>query len=290
MKTRNIFLSAFAALAFLAIGFASCSKTDINRPGQFRVLLTDAPGDYIAAEIDIVKVEVKVDAGKHNKEDRFGDGDRHEDDHNRRKDEFGEWIDLNYTPGVIDVMTLRNGVDAKIAEGNIVGTVRKVRVTLGTKNTVTTKDGVKHDLVLQNETENYLYVHLHNEHRGHGRDQAAAADKEVVIDFDVARSIIEENGVYYLRPKIRPFHDQNAGAIEGKVLPANIFAVVTALDASGAEVAKALPKPDGEFKIRGLADGTYTLKFEATGYQSQNASVTAVKGKCVKVNTVTLIK
>jgi hypothetical protein len=181
-------------------------------------------------------------------------------------------------------------VDAKIAEGNIVGTVRKVRVTLGTKNTVTTKDGVKHDLVLQNETENYLYVHLHNEHRGHGRDQAAAADKEVVIDFDVARSIIEENGVYYLRPKIRPFHDQNAGAIEGKVLPANIFAVVTALDASGAEVAKALPKPDGEFKIRGLADGTYTLKFEATGYQSQNASVTAVKGKCVKVNTVTLIK
>jgi len=187
-------------------------------------------------------------------------------------------------------MTLRNGVDAKIAEGNIVGTVRKVRVTLGTKNTVTTKDGVKHNLVLQNETENYLYVHLHNEHRGHGRDQAAAADKEVVIDFDVARSIVEENGVYYLRPKIRPFHDQNAGAIEGKVLPANIFAVVTALDASGAEVAKALPKPDGEFKIRGLADGTYTLKFEATGYQSQNASVTAVKGKCVKVNTITLTK
>ena len=263
MKTRNIFLSAFAALAVLAIGFASCSKTDVNRPGQFRVLLTDAPGDYIAAEIDIVKVEVKVDAGKHHKDDRFGDGDRHEDDHNRRKDEFGEWIDLNYTPGVIDVMTLRNGVDAKIAEGNIVGTVRKVRVTLGTKNTVTTKDKVKHDLVLQNPTENYLYVHLHDEHRGHGRDQAAAADKEVVIDFDVARSIVEENGVYYLRPKIRPFHDQNAGAIEGKVLPANIFAVVTALDASGAEVAKALPKPDGEFKIRGLADGTYTLKFEA---------------------------
>ena len=60
MKTRNIFLSAFAALAVLAIGFASCSKTDLNRPGQFRVLLTDAPGDYIAAEIDIVKVEVKV--------------------------------------------------------------------------------------------------------------------------------------------------------------------------------------------------------------------------------------
>ena len=290
MKTRNIFLSAFAALAVLAIGFTSCSKTDLNRPGQFRVLLTDAPGDYIAAEIDIVKVEVKVDAGKNCKDDRFADGDRHEDDHNKRKDEFGEWIDLKYTPGIIDVMTLRNGVDAKIAEGNIMGTVRKVRITLGTKNTVTTKDGVKHNLVLQNPTENYLYVHLHNEHRGRGRDQAAAADKEVVIDFDVARSIVEENGVFYLRPKVRPFHDQNAGAIEGKVLPANIFAVVTALDASGAEVAKALPKPDGEFKIRGLADGTYTLNFEATGYKTQTTTVTAVKGQAVKVNTITLVK
>lgn len=133
MKTRNIFLSAFAALAVLAIGFTSCSKTDLNLPGQFRVLLTDAPGDYIAAEIDIVKVEVKVDAGKNCKDDRFADGDRHEDDHNKRKDEFGEWIDLKYTPGIIDVMTLRNGVDAKIAEGNIMGTVRKVRITLGTK-------------------------------------------------------------------------------------------------------------------------------------------------------------
>ncbi|MEN9745297.1 MAG: hypothetical protein RL640_1135, partial [Bacteroidota bacterium] len=76
MKTRNIFLSAFTALAVLAIGFTSCSKTDSNRAGQFRVLITDAPGDYIAAEIDIVKVEVKVDTGKHRREDHFADGDR----------------------------------------------------------------------------------------------------------------------------------------------------------------------------------------------------------------------
>jgi Domain of unknown function (DUF4382)/Carboxypeptidase regulatory-like domain len=290
MKTRNIFLSAFATLAVFAIGFTSCSKTDANRAGQFRVLLTDAPGDYIAAEIDIVKVEVKVDTGRNCKDDHFADGDRHEDDHLNRHDEFGTWTDLKFTPGVIDVMTLRNGVDAKIAEGNIVGTVRKVRVTLGAKNTVTTKDGVKHDLVLQNETENYLYVHLNNEHRGHGREQAVAQDQEVVIDFDVARSIVESNGVYYLRPQVRPFHDQNSGAIEGQVLPANIFAVVTALDANGAEVAKALPKMDGYFKIRGLVDGAYTLKFEATGYQTQSTKVTAVKGQAVKVNTITLVK
>jgi hypothetical protein len=39
-----------------------------------------------------------------------------------------------------------------------------------------------------------------------------------------------------------------------------------------------------------LAEGTYTLKFEATGYQSQSTSATAVKGQGVKVNTITLVK
>lgn len=302
MKTRNIFLSAFTALAILAIGFTSCSKTDSNRAGQFRVLITDAPGDYIAAEIDIVKVEVKVDTGKHRREDHFADGDRHDDDHMKRSDEFGNWTDLNYTPGVIDVMKLRNGVDAKIAEGNIVGTVRKVRITLGPNNSVTTKDGVKHTLELKNETQNYLYINLHDEHRGgrgrgpeRGRgpddhERAAPQDQQVIIDIDVARSIVESNGKYYLTPKARPFCDENFGAVFGQVLPANIFAVVTVLDASGAEVAKALPKMDGYYKIRGLAEGTYTLKFEATGYQPQSTSATAVKGQGVKVNTITLIK
>jgi len=300
MKTRNIFLSAFAALAIIAMGLTSCSKS-ANRAGQFTVLLTDAPGDYIAAKIDIQKVEVKIDtSAEHCKDDHFGDNDRNEDDHMRRSDEYGVWTDLNYTPGVIDVMTLRNGIDAKIAEGNIVGTVRKVRITLGPNNTVTTKDGVEHNLVLQNETQNYLYINLHDEHRGGpggrpggGRDDhehGAQPDQQVIIDIDVARSIVEANGQYYLTPHARPFCDENFGAFEGQVLPANIFAVVTVLDANGTEVAKALPKMDGYYKIRGLADGTYTLKFEATNYKTQTTTATAVKGQEVKLNTITLIK
>jgi hypothetical protein len=298
MKTKHIFLSALAAFAVFAIGLSSCSKNGMNRAGQFKVLLTDAPGDYIAAKIDIQKVEVKVDTNQeHSKDDHFADGDRHEDDHLKRGDEYGVWTDLNYTPGIIDVMKLRNGIDAKIAEGNIVGTVRKVRITLGPNNTVTTKDSVEHPLVLKNDTENYLYIHLHDEHRGHGRgegegrrEHGGPQDLQVTIDLDVARSIIESNGVYYLAPKLRPFNDENFAAIAGQVLPTNIFAVVTALDASGAEVAKALPKPDGDYKIRGLNDGTYTLKFEATGYKTQTITVTATKGKEVKATTVTLVK
>ena len=303
MKTRNIFLSAFAALAVLAIGLNSCSKSGL-RTGTFSILLTDAPGDYIAAKIDIQKVEVKVDNNEaHMKDDHYGDGDRHDDDHMKRSDEYGVWTDLNFTAGVIDVMTLRNGIDAKIAEGNITGKVRKVRITLGTNNSVTTKDNVEHPLILQNETNNFLYINLHDEHRGgHGRgpgdgpgrghddDHTSGQDEQVIIDIDVARSIKESNGQYYLTPQVRPFCDENFAAVYGQVLPANIFAVITVLDASGAEVAKALPRPDGDYKIRGLADGAYTLKFEATGYQTQTISVTAVKGQAVKVNTITLVK
>lgn len=292
MKKRNILSAAVAALAIFAIGLTSCSKSGMNS-GTFQVYLTDAPGDYIAAKLDIQKVEVKVDTSReHANDDHFADGDRHDDDHNRRSDEFGVWVDLNYTPGVIDVMTLRNGVDTKIAEGNIVGVVRKVRITLGPNNTVTTKDNVEHVLELKNDTQNYLYLNLHNEHRGrHKNDNHhTPQDQQVIIDIDVARSIVESNGQYFLVPHARPFCDENFGAFSGLVLPTNIFAVVTVLDAGGTEVAKALPKLDGYYKIRGLAEGNYTLKFEATGYQPQTTTATAVKGQDVKINTITLVK
>ena len=121
-------------------------------------------------------------------------------------------------------------------------------------------------------------------------EHGAQPDQQVIIDIDVARSIVESNGQYYLTPHARPFCDENFGAFEGQVLPANIFAVVTVLDANGNEVAKALPKMDGYYKIRGLADGTYTLKFEATNYKTQTKTATAVKGQEVKLNTITLIK
>jgi len=289
MKTKNLILATLAIVFTFAVALTSCTKNGMNaNSSSIKVMLTDGPGDFDAVNIDIQKVEVKVDNDSmHCKDDRFGDVDDDRDDHLQRRDQFGQWIDLNYTPGVIDVLTLRNGVESQLAAGNITGRVRKIRITLGTNNSVV-KGGVTYPLTLQNETNNFLYIKLHDEHRG--RDAAAGNNgTKVSVDFDIANSIVEVNGAFYLRPVLRPFCDENFAAAIGKVLPEGIKPTVTFSDGNGFN-AVALPAPSGEFKIRGLREGTYTVTYAATGYVSQTQSVTVKKGEVTKLDLVTLVK
>lgn len=287
MKTKNLFLATLAIVMSFAIALTSCTKNGNNAGTAIKVMLTDGPGDFESVKIDIQKVEVKVDAHEqHGKDDRFGDSDDDKDDHLKKKDDFGEWIDLNFTPGVVDVLTLRNGVEAQLAAGNVVGRVRKIRITLGTNNSVV-KGGVTYPLTLQNETNNFLYIKLHDEHRG--RDGANPSGVKISVDFDIANSIVEVNGAFFLRPVLRPFCDDNFAAAVGRVLPEGIKPTVTFSDGNGFN-AVALPAPNGEFKIRGLKEGTYTVTYAATGYVSQTKSVTVKKGEATKLDLVTLIK
>ena len=137
MKTKNLFIAFASLLIVFAMSFSSCSKNGVNNGNAIQVYLTDGPGDFEAVNLDIQKVEVKLDNDdKHSKDDRFGDNDDDKDDHTKKKDDFGEWVDLAYTPTVVDVLKLRNGVEKMLADGNVTGTVRKIRITLGTNNTV----------------------------------------------------------------------------------------------------------------------------------------------------------
>lgn len=247
--------------------------------------LTDGPGDFEAVNLDIVKVEVKLDNDdKHSKDDRYGDNDDDKDDDKNKKDDYGEWVDLAYTPAVVDVLKLRNGVEKMLADGNVKGTVRKIRITLGTNNTVV-KGGVTYPINIINETNNFLYIKLNDEHRERG----AGNGIKVWVDFDIANSIAEVNGKFYLRPVLRPFCNANFAAAVGRVLPEAIKATVTFSNGQGFN-AVALPAPNGEFKIRGLREGTYSVTYTAAGYVSQTKTVTVAKGKDTKMDTVTLVK
>jgi len=285
MKTKNLFIAFTSLLIVFALSFSSCSKTGVKNGDAIQVYLTDGPGDFEAANLDIQKVEVKLDNDdKHKKDDRFGDNDDDKDDHTKKKDDFGEWVDLAYTPAVVDVLKLRNGVEKMLADGNVTGTVRKIRITLGTNNTVV-KGGVTSTLNLINETNNFLYIKLNDEHRERG----AGNGLKVWVDFDIANSISEVNGKFYLRPVLRPFCNANFAEAEGRVLPEGIKPTVTFSNALGFN-SVAIPAPNGEFKIRGLKEGTYTVTYTAVGYVSQTKTVTVTKGKDTKMDTVTLLK
>ena len=160
MKTKRIFLGLASMLVAFALIFSACTKSGFRSGGGLQVYLTDGPTDLAAVNLDILKVEAKVDNDeRHRDNDRHGENDDDKDDHMQRKDDFGEWVDLNATPGVVNVLDLRNGVEKMIASAsNIQGRVRKIRVTLGTNNTVTLENGDVITLSLLNETQNMIYI------------------------------------------------------------------------------------------------------------------------------------
>ena len=218
MKTNKFFLGIASAVIAIVLVFSACTKSGVNENGAVAVFLTDGPGDFDAVNIDIQKVEVKVDKDEKNKRDENRNRlDDDKDDHLKRKDDFGEWIDLGFASKIIDVLSLRNGIETQLGTANIdAGTVRKIRITLGTKNSVV-KAGVTYDLLLDSQTSNFLYVKLFDDHRERGNRN----DVKVWVDFDIASSIVEANGKFYLKPVLRPFCNAHFGEIEGKILPSN---------------------------------------------------------------------
>jgi hypothetical protein len=155
---------------------------------------------------------------------------------------------------------------------------------LGSNNSVV-KDSATYRLGLINPTNNYLYVKLFNEHR----QKVSSNDTKAWVDFDIAKSIVEVNGAYFLKPVLRPFCDINFAAAQGKVLPGGIKATVSFSDGAGFN-AIALPAPSGEFKIRGLKEGNYTITYVADGYVTHTKNATVKKGELTKLAEVTLIK
>jgi hypothetical protein len=269
--------------------FSSCTKNgiDASAGGKVAVYLTDGPGEFDSVFIDIQKVEVKIDTSSAYKDndDRCKDDDDR-DDHQKRKDDYGEWVNINFTPAIIDVLSLRNGVETKLGEANILtGTVRKIRITLGTQNRVV-KNGVSSTLELRNETNNFLYVKLYDKHRQRSADSTSVS---VWVDFDVANSIYEKDGKFYLKPVLRPFNNKNFGEVEGKVLPLEAKAVVRITNGAGFN-GVALPNREGEFKLRGLESGTYTVTVQglAPYVDKVISNVVVTKGKETELGVITL--
>lgn len=273
-----------------SIVFVSCSKT-ANKgldSGKFAVYITDAPGEFQSVFIDIQKVEVKVDDNPStSSSDTYGDGDDDRDDHTQSRDGYGYWTDLNFTPAVIDILSLRNGVEVKLGEANIAkGTVRKIRLTLGVRNSIVVANKT-YNLELRNETNNYLYVKLNDRHKQRGN--ATSTNMASWIDFDIAKSIEEKNGVFSLRPVLRPFCNSNYGEVEGTILPLTAKPVIRITNGSGFS-GVALPDSQGKFKLRGLDEGKYTVVFEgiAPFVNKTVSNVSVLKGKTSNLGTTTL--
>lgn len=288
MKVHNkILVGLCLIITFLSLSITACQKeasSGNTSSKKLKVYLTDDPCQYDSVFVDIRLLEVKIDTSLFH-DDQQGQHDSDDDDDNTVRDQYGRWDTLTITPGVYNLMNLRNGVDTLLASGNIpAGKVKKIRLTLGTRNSLVIA-GVVHPLNLYPRAHSYAYVKIEEE----DMDDVAPGQLGLWIDFDICQSIQEHNGQYFLKPVIKAFALEKYGRIEGKVLPRDAHPFVIAFNAR--DTATALPEMrDGDFKIRGLKAGTYSILFKGSnGFRDTTiTNVQVQKGRETQLPTITL--
>ncbi len=273
------------ALSLLII---ACNKSATTPAGKksLSVYLTDDPAQFTAVFIDIKTVEVKIDEDL-NHDSHFADNDMDADDDKTDHDQYGKWDTLGIRPGVYNIMNFRNGIDTLLAAGKIpVGRIGKIRLTLGNNNSVVVANASR-PLQLSPGQNNYVYVKIEE----NDLDETPSGEIGLWIDFDLSASIQENQGAYFLKPYIKAFGMEKFGRIQGKVLPKEANSLVKIY--SGKDTSTAIPdNGGGDFKVRGLKEGTYSALFKAyNGYKDTTINnIVVQKGKETQLPTVTLRK
>ncbi|MBO9203588.1 MULTISPECIES: DUF4382 domain-containing protein [Niastella] len=291
MKSMRNLFKYVMIVATGAIVLYACSKDKSDNSTvpegkqSLSLYLTDGPTDFFdKVNIDIQSVKVLVDTCDKSRK-RHDDDDDNQGNGNNNGDKCKVWDSLAITPGVYDLLSLRNGIDTLLAGGMVKdGTIRKIVITLGTKNSIV-KDSVNYPLSLLNGQT--ITIKLY----GHEWENFSSGHYRLWLDFDCGRSIVRlRDGRFTLQPFIKAFIIKESGSVKGVIKPGNSKSIVTVYNAT--DTAYALPWVDGQWKVRGLNSGTYSVYVNAgSGYQDttiNNVSVTV--GKETNVGTITLHK
>ena len=272
----------------------SCQKSGLltngNNPvagkSSVNIFLTDDQSlvfDHVL--LDIRKVEIKVEDSTEAKHEDEHEGEVDDNDHGG--DVSGGWMAVDIHAGVYDILRFRNGLDTLFSSASFSAAkgLRKVRLTLGTNNTVAI-NGISSPLILKGN-DNFVVIKI---------DESlvqvnSGGLTNFWIDIDAGRSIKKHGSNFELKPSVKVFSKEKAGGVEGRVLPKDAAAVVMAIN--GTDTTSAKPEAEGEFKFIGLKPGTYSLLYHATAsnYLDKTISNVKVSGKeNVHVADVTLHK
>ena len=292
MKTqKKLSLALFLITVAVITSLISCQKetssTNTAMAGKqsIMVYLNDDPvPNLLKVLVDIRYVEVKIDTGHIHHDDDFYNDDHDGDNDHHNHDSFGKWDTLSINPSIYDLLKLKNGTDTLIANSYAhTGKITKIRITLGTNSNIWTDSMHSYPLTLC-DNHPYIYVRV----RRNTIDTLTNGQVRIRIDFDVAKSVELDNGVYCFEPSLKCYSDNNSGKIAGIVKPRDAHARIMAYNLT--DTAYAIPEQDGEFLIRGLSPATYSVLFKGTtSYQDTTISNIQVQaGQRVQLQTVTL--
>lgn len=291
MKTNSKWLLAATGIAMGCIFFAACNKensgksVDTTGRTQLSIYMMDDPVAFTKVLIDIKQVAVKIDTSAYR--DDADDNHQWFDDYRGcRNGNSAIWDTLAITPGVYDLLQLRNGTDTLLASGLVAnGKVLQVRITLGTNNTVYTDSVTSFPLNIIGPN-NYFDI---NVRKG---DVADITNNQLKLwfDFNLSKSIFYSNNKYWLKPAVTSFNDNKRAKLEGRVSPEGAAGFVTVYNAS--DTLYALPWFGGYYQVRGVTAGTYSIYFKGWhGYKDTTITNISVTGNgTTKVPNITLHK
>lgn len=254
-------LSTLASLVMILL-LIGCDTHSIQpgTHGTLRLYIADAPGEFQEVNIEIASVEVH----------RPGPG---------------AWITINDQTRVFNLLEYANGAMALLGEAQLeAGKYTQIRLMLGDGNTIVV-NGETHPLFVPSAYQTGLKLVRQF-------DIEPDYTYELLIDFDVHRSVHLANGQYILKPTVRVEPLALTGAIRGYIAPAGVGAVVSATDAAvDTVVTSSYPDETGFFKLIALPPGMYNIVVtEAGGYHDARVdSVVVEAGKTSEVGTIELI-
>ena len=149
----------------------ACQKENSSESATLRIRMTDAPASYDEVNVDLKEVRVNF------------------------RDDSAGWISLPTNAGIYDLLGLQNGVDTLVAQGSVpMGTVKEIRFVLGDSNSIVV-NGQSHPLTIPSGGSSGLKIKV-------GKKMAGTLDS-LLIDFDAALSVKEQNGNYKLMPVLK---------------------------------------------------------------------------------------
>lgn len=266
MKQLANFL--FLSLIFLA-AFA-CTTDDAPKSGQARVnfYLVDAPtAAFDEVWIEVLALRVKAD---------YEESEMTEDD--------DSWEEIVFEGSrYINLLDLTGGNSLLLGTNDFPeGEIDQLRLILGEDNYLM-KAGERFELKTPSAQQSGLKIKV---------DQTVEAGSEynLVIDFDVAKSIVVagNSGNIILKPVLRAFLEQSQG-LQGQVLPIEAQPIEVSINSGGQEY-NTYAGENGNYILQGIESGTYTITF--TPNEAYNpitvADVNVEAGKLTSVPPVTL--
>lgn len=243
---KNYRLLSLAAAATLAL--AGCSKNNDNSSAsaaKLEVRLTDAPGNFNAVVLDVQQVEVHV----------------------KDENDPSGWQTLAFTPQAVNVLDYVNGKSALLVSTDFApGDLKEIRLLLGPNSYVVGTDGQQYALKTPSGQTSGVKLKLDKV------TLAAGSTYQLLLDFDVAKSIVERGNWkagndkkerYLLKPVIRLVAQDLRGGLRGTVNPAAARPQVLAIRAAitGPDTVSTFADASGAYQLNGLAAGTYQVQF-----------------------------